>query len=181
MIDLIQSTIREGGIVLWALLLLAVTIYALVADLWICCARLRERLRAREWQLTPDTHGASQALDSRQLQSQFALFALQDCARIDRRLPFLGILIGAAPLLGLLGTVVGMLITFGGIADAPGVAPIDTVSIGISRALVTTQAGLIVAVPAAFLIAFLKRKADLLHGELERQLHEKTADAGTLT
>ncbi len=78
----------------------------------------------------------------------------------------------AAPLLGLLGTVAGMLITFSGMA-AGNQAPIDTISTGISKALVTTQAGLVIAIPAAFLLALLKRRTETTHLEMQRQLHAK--------
>lgn len=166
----IISTLREGGIVLWALLVLAVMIYALAAAVWWHCAVARRRVRAREWEET--TGGGA---DRRQIEREFAACELDEMAWVERRLPFLGVLIGAAPLLGLLGTVAGMLVTFGGMSMASGGAPIDTVSVGISKALVTTQAGLVIAVPAAFLLALLKRGAETTHRELQRQLHERLA------
>jgi biopolymer transport protein ExbB/TolQ len=166
----ITSTLREGGIVLWALLVLAVMIYALAAAVWWHCAASRRRVRDREWAVT-----AGEDVDRRQVEREFAACELDEMAWIERRLPFLGVLIGAAPLLGLLGTVAGMLVTFGGMSMASGGAPIDTVSAGISKALVTTQAGLVIAVPAAFLFALLKRAAETTHRELQRQLHERLA------
>ena len=75
-----------------------------------------------------------------------------------------------------MGTVAGMLISFDGLAGSAGGEPIDTISAGISRALVTTQAGLVIAVPAAFLLALLKRQSDSTHLELQRQLHERLAE-----
>ena len=92
-------------------------------------------------------------------------------AWVERRLPFLAILISSAPLLGLLGTVAGMLLTFSGMA-AGNQAPIDTISTGISKALITTQAGLVIAIPAAFLLALLKRQAETTHLAMQRKLHE---------
>ena len=163
----IISTLREGGIVLWALLVLAVMIYSLVVAVWWHCARSRRRVKARAWELT-----AGDGMSRRHIEREFAAFELDEMAWVERRLPFLGILVGAAPLLGLLGTVAGMLVTFGGMAMASG-APLDTVSTGISKALVTTQAGLVIAVPAAFLLALLKREAESTHRELRRQLHER--------
>lgn len=170
----IISTLREGGIVLWALLVLAVMIYGLAAAVWWHCAASRRRVRAREWAVT-----AGEGAGQRQIEREFASFELDEMALVERRLPFLGVLIGAAPLLGLLGTVAGMLVTFGGMAAAAGGAPIDTVSAGISKALVTTQAGLVIAVPAAFLFALLKREAETTHRELQRQLHERLAGRGS--
>ena len=111
--------------------------------------------------------------DNREVERSFATFELDEMAWIERRLPFLGVLIAAAPLLGLLGTVAGMLVTFGGMASGAGSAPIDVISGGISKALVTTQAGLVIAVPAAFIFALLKRQTESTHLELQRQLHEE--------
>ena len=96
-------------------------------------------------------------------------------ARVERRLPFLAVLISSAPLLGLLGTVAGMLVTFAGMA-AGNDAPIDTISSGISTALVTTEAGLVIAIPAAFILALLKRQTETTHLELQKQLHARLAE-----
>ena len=100
-------------------------------------------------------------------------------AWVERRLPFLAILVGAAPLLGLLGTVAGMLLTFSGMA-AGNQAPIDTISTGISKALITTQAGLVIAIPAAFLLALLKRSSESTHLEMQKQLHHRLAEGQNL-
>ena len=67
-----------------------------------------------------------------------------------------------------------MLVTFSGMA-AGSDAPIDTISTGISTALVTTQAGLVIAIPAAFLLALLKRQSETTHLKLQAQLHERLA------
>jgi biopolymer transport protein ExbB len=64
----------------------------------------------------------------------------------------------AAPLLGLLGTVTGMISTFK-LISVFGAGDAQSLSSGISEALVTTQFGLIVAIPALLLYAYLSRKA----------------------
>jgi biopolymer transport protein ExbB/TolQ len=162
----ILLTLREGGLTLWALLVLAVMIYSLVYGVWRHGKRTRARVEAGEWK----KGGGSM---SREVERRFSAFELDEMAWVERRLPFLGVLIGAAPLLGLLGTVAGMLVTFGGMASGAGSEPIDVISGGISKALVTTQAGLVIAVPAAFLFALLKRQTESTHLELQRQLHEE--------
>jgi biopolymer transport protein ExbB/TolQ len=68
-----------------------------------------------------------------------------------------------------------MLLTFSGMA-AGNEAPIDTISTGISTALVTTQAGLVIAIPAAFFLALLKRQSETTHLKLQAQLHEQLAE-----
>ena len=70
-----------------------------------------------------------------------------------------------------------MLVTFGGMASGASSEPIDVISGGISKALVTTQAGLVIAVPAAFLFALIKREAESANLELRRQLHEELKGA----
>lgn len=62
-----------------------------------------------------------------------------------------------APLLGLLGTVMGMIETFASLADADLFSTTGGIAGGISQALVTTQFGLIIAIPGIFLSRFLKK------------------------
>ena len=170
-------TLDEGGLTLWALLVLAVMIYSLVFAVWWHGLRTRRRVDAGEWKHVRTVGGGMpwqrRARDAREVERRFATFELEEVAWVERRLPFLGVLIAAAPLLGLLGTVAGMLVSFSGLATAGRSEPIDTISAGISRALVTTQAGLVIAVPAAFLLALLRRQAESTHLELQRQLHEE--------
>jgi len=93
-------------------------------------------------------------------------------------LPLLAVMTASAPLLGLLGTVAGMLQTFGGLAAAGQGEMSDMVSAWISKALVTTQAGLILAVPAVFLLAWLRWSTGKIHNDLRRRLHAALAGAG---
>jgi biopolymer transport protein ExbB len=91
-----------------------------------------------------------------------------ECMELLRRdVVVLAALTAVAPLLGLLGTVVGMIQTFDAVAAVGG----DTgtrVAAGISQALITTQFGLVVAVPGVFGLARLQRMlrgAHVLMGE----------------
>jgi biopolymer transport protein ExbB len=76
--------------------------------------------------------------------------------RINRRMMILNVLVTAAPLLGLLGTVLGMIKTFEGIAGSGVGRTGDMVASGISQALVTTEVGLLIAVPG-YVFAYLVR------------------------
>jgi biopolymer transport protein ExbB len=80
-------------------------------------------------------------------------------AKPDRRFPFAFVMIGAAPLIGLLGTVSGMFKTFSGMSVAAN-SPIDVISSGISEALITTQTGLVIGVPTYIVCAILKSRYD---------------------
>jgi biopolymer transport protein ExbB len=77
--------------------------------------------------------------------------------RLERWLPFIGLTAAIAPLLGLLGTVTGMINTFK-LITMFGTGDAKTLSSGISEALVTTECGLIVAVTALLIHAFLTRR-----------------------
>jgi biopolymer transport protein ExbB len=77
---------------------------------------------------------------------------------LDDHLALIGVLAAVAPLLGLLGTVGGMIDTFDilsifGTGNAKGMAG------GISEALITTQTGLLVAIPGLWMKGFLHRRA----------------------
>jgi biopolymer transport protein ExbB len=70
----------------------------------------------------------------------------------------LPILLGALPLLGLLGTVNGLLTTFRTLANAAVGNTVDFVSTGIADALVTTQLGMITLIPGLLLYTYLRRR-----------------------
>lgn len=75
---------------------------------------------------------------------------------VDRRLAFLNVLVVAAPLFGLLGTVSGMLLTFKAIGIG-GSSASDVIARGISEALVATQTGMMVAIPGLLMAYVAKR------------------------
>ncbi len=75
---------------------------------------------------------------------------------VDRRLAFLNIMVVSAPLFGLLGTVLGMLLTFKAIGVG-GSSTSDIIAMGISEALVATQTGMMVAIPGLLMAHVAKR------------------------
>jgi biopolymer transport protein ExbB len=87
--------------------------------------------------------------------------------KFNRALPFIAIGAASAPLLGLLGTVTGIINTFK-LITVFGSGDVKMLSSGISEALITTEFGLIVAIPSLLLHAFLSRKAKALLDKLER-------------
>ena len=87
---------------------------------------------------------------------------------LERYLTALGTIAAVAPLLGLLGTVLGMIDIFSafmgsGMANAPQLAG------GIAKALITTAAGLFVAIPAVFFHRYLMRRVDELVVGMEQE------------
>ena len=93
---------------------------------------------------------------------------LEQTPRLERSLALLGIFAAVAPLLGLLGTVVGMIDTFQSITLF-GAGDPRVMSDGISQALVTTQLGLSVAIPIVLLHSLLSSKSGRLLHTLEEQ------------
>ena len=91
------------------------------------------------------------------VQSRFDEVKAANIPPIETRIIFLSILVTVAPLMGLLGTVMGMLTTFKGLAMSSGQI-IDVVAQGISEALITTQTGLIIAIPGYILVYMLNRR-----------------------
>ncbi len=89
--------------------------------------------------------------------------------RLDRHLGTLAVLGGVAPLLGLLGTVTGMIHTFE-LVTLFGSGNERILSQGISEALVTTMSGLIIAVPVLLAHAFLSRRVRVIISELEQSI-----------
>jgi biopolymer transport protein ExbB len=87
--------------------------------------------------------------------------------KLNAWLPFIAVTASSAPLLGLLGTVTGMINTFKMITVF-GTGDAQTLSGGISEALITTEWGLIVAIPAVLLYAFLSRKAKGILDDMEK-------------
>ena len=73
---------------------------------------------------------------------------------------------GGAPFLGLFGTVTGLIAAFRSIAET-GSGGLDTVSGGISEALVTTVIGLFVAIPALWAYNFFMNRIDVMTIELD--------------
>lgn len=86
--------------------------------------------------------------------------------KLQRMLPFIAISASAAPLLGLLGTVTGIMNTFK-LITVFGTGDVKTLSSGISEALITTEYGLIVAIPSLLLHALLTRKAKSVTDDME--------------
>lgn len=92
----------------------------------------------------------------------------QVVAEMERYLNTLGTIAAVTPLLGLLGTVIGMIDVFGVIMDA-GVGNPGVLAGGISKALITTAAGLSVAIPALMFHRYLDSRVTKLTIAMEEQ------------
>jgi biopolymer transport protein ExbB len=93
---------------------------------------------------------------------------LKELPRLERFLPALNIMGAVAPLLGLLGTVTGMISTFQSITIY-GAGDPRMMSGGISEALITTMLGLAVAIPIMLVHTFLRRRLEHIIGDMEEK------------
>lgn len=132
MLTELQNIWVSGGVLMGPLLFTTVLIYATAFDLLIQVNNLHD-------------------VDPME-------FELDRMPYIARRTQFLQILVGSAPLIGLLGTVMGMLTTFGGLGSSHGGNSIDLVARGISEALITTETGLLIAIPALFMLMLINSR-----------------------
>lgn len=88
-------------------------------------------------------------------------------ASLSRGLPWLATTAAGAPMIGFLGTVIGMVKAFYGIAQAGNSATIDSFASGIYAALVTTVAGLLVGIVAMFAYNYLVARINKFMNRLE--------------
>lgn len=98
--------------------------------------------------------------------------------RTARQLPLLVTLAAAATLLGLLGTVAGMVSSFG-VVTLHGTGEPALLAKGISQALITTEAGLVVALPLLLMHSYLQSRADAASVVAHRKLLEISAMLGS--
>ncbi len=153
------SLLKAGGIMIVPILIASVVAVALILEVWWLLARSKSRFdELREWtgplpkgkrgdlfstllvwlHANPTARG-----DERQDYADLLLGA------VERRVSWLSTIAAIAPLLGLLGTVSGMIHNFALVAAVRPTDPLNQLSKGISEALVATGAGLVVAIIAA--------------------------------
>jgi len=157
----VHELIETGGPTMIAILALSVVLYSRCFKLLLGLRRMRPRLERvrRACADRPETIGRVQ-------EELRAGFRQQRIA--------LGSMIAAAPLLGLLGTVSGMVKTFDSLADRSG--SMEGLAQGISEVLVATQSGLLVALPALVLV-YLAHRQVLAHIAL-LNIGDRTAAEG---
>ncbi len=129
-----------GGMLMIVLFVLAIAIYWLAIDtLTSLPGGNREKQALLRRVTTPE---------------EVSVFEKEQLLFFKNRKTLLQILVTTAPLLGLLGTVTGMLATFQGLNASNG-NTFDLVAAGISEAMITTETGLVIAIPASFMVMFI--------------------------
>ena len=114
----------------------------------------------------------------KEISTHFDELRTTEVAPFERDLKVMRICVSAAPLLGLLGTVTGMLATFAALSTGSGGdKTMELVAGGISEALITTETGLVIALPGLFFQYQLARKLEMYRAFLA---HLETACMQTL-
>jgi biopolymer transport protein ExbB len=178
-VDYLQS----GGGVILPLIVISVWMWALIVRKWLEFYRLRSRERAAWeclercedrgfdppfWQARIlDTFRQYRARGKLPDRKVMARVRHSQEAEIERSVGAILVMAAVAPLLGLLGTVVGMIKTFDVISQF-GTGNARAMAAGISEALISTQTGLIVAVPGLVMGNLLRRRAEGIKGRMER-------------
>ncbi len=90
-----------------------------------------------------------------------------EVGRLESGLPFIATIAGGAPMIGFLGTVIGMVQAFMNLSQAGGSVDMALLSSGIYTAMITTVAGLVVGIPAYFGYNFLVAKIDKIVFQME--------------
>ena len=101
------------------------------------------------------------------VQSAIENVANLEVSRLETSLPFLATIAGGAPMIGFLGTVIGMVQTFMDMAAAGGTVDMSLLSGGMYVAMVTTVAGLVVGIPAYFGYNYLVAEIEKLVFRME--------------
>ena len=158
---------RAGGFLMYPLALLAFYLY--FSGFEICFRMARWNKICSRGELFGEAYAVflnDEFPDSKNgadIGKVFAHLRLVLMSGVERRLLSLKILSGVAPLIGLLGTVAGMMICISSAADSVSVAD------GISTALITTQAGLVAAIPAWIIAMFATSQTQKLLINLARR------------
>jgi biopolymer transport protein ExbB len=154
---------RQGGWIMLPLVITSLALWTMIVDRWREFSVLgKSDLDRKEAIALVSGNGVvpggrDQGLRARLLQIQQSL---------DARLAAIAVLAAVAPLLGLLGTVLGMIETFN-VISVFGTGNSRAMASGISIALITTQTGLLVAIPGMLMSNRLNRTAQRLRTSLE--------------
>lgn len=176
-----MTLIELGGWMMWPLLLVSVLALAIVVERGLALAgctvggkKYDQLLLAAESSGKLDEVAAQLARyepfadfanilverPQQRLEPRLRLAGEVAVARLEKHLSLLAMLARLAPLMGLLGTIFGMIRTFSSIAESSAAVDMGLLSGGIWQALITTAAGLIIAIPVMFCHSVFQGRAE---------------------
>ncbi|MCR4438588.1 MAG: MotA/TolQ/ExbB proton channel family protein [bacterium] len=104
------------------------------------------------------------------VQRAFELAALVEVPKLEKRTHYLSTIANVATLLGLLGTIFGLIVSFQAVAQAEAAQKAELLSVGISQAMNTTAFGLIVAIPCLLAYGYLQEKTNGIVDEINESV-----------
>jgi biopolymer transport protein ExbB len=174
----LKERVRQGGYIGYLILLLGIIGLLIVAYRYIWLGLVNRRIKCQLSSKEPSLNNPlgrlmATAAEVMQASSEVLIMRFEETINTEARrlnigLTTLTVFAAVAPLLGLLGTVTGMIETFQSIS-LYGTGDPKLMSGGISQALITTQLGLVVAIPLLLLHSFLHGKANGMVALLEEQ------------
>lgn len=186
--EAIRDLIERGGPVMWPLLALSLASVALIIEravYWISAHRpgraqwvldVADRLRAGDEAGVRAIIARDRSIYARVVRSILAAPRHDDLAvditeryrrEVERFATSLSTIITAAPLLGILGTVTGIIRSFDLLGQTRHIADIESVASGIAEALITTAFGLVIALVALFPFMIYRAQSDRLMGAID--------------
>ena len=191
------DVLLKGGPILWVILLLAIPVLAIVVERLLYFRRIatdEDKLFARVKTAVEKGHfdealaicdtveaplgGLIRAgIENRTLPEADLKEAVRDAAvkelpQIEHTIQAVNVIANISPLMGLLGTVSGIISSFNILGQFGAVSDPSVLAKGISEALLTTAAGIVIAVPSMVAYAWLSGKAKSVIGRLEAQAND---------
>ncbi|MDP2100540.1 MAG: MotA/TolQ/ExbB proton channel family protein [Methylobacter sp.] len=160
LLESLGSFLDTGGNVLWTILFASICLWTLIAERFIFFRLSYPQLKRvwlAQWNSREDRH------------THYALY-IRECiiseAKINmgRTLPIINMLVGLCPLLGLLGTVTGMIHVFD-VMSVTGTSNAKAMASGVSQATIPTMAGMVIAIGGLY---FSKRIEQRVSDETHR-------------
>ena len=174
----LEERIHQGGNTGYVIIALGIVAVLLSVERFITLTVVGSKVNSQVKNETPDpgnplgrvlqTHQDNQDVDTESLQLKLDEAILKEIPAINARIQFIKIISMVAPLLGLLGTVTGMILTFQAITLF-GTGDPKTMAGGISQALMTTVMGLCVAIPTVLLHAIVQSRSNSIQHILTEQ------------
>ena len=174
-----------GGWMMWPLALVSVMVTAIIIERFLlfssCPFPAGDFTERLEKAVEGDTASLLESLEKVALLKRFASIMANTHAnreaslriegeavvrKMEKHLSMLSILARLAPLMGLLGTVLGMISTFSEIANAQAGVNMNQLAGGIWQALITTAAGLVIAIPALFFLHHFQSRVNAVASAL---------------
>ncbi len=193
----IFSLIIKGGYVMYPIILCSIISLAIFLERWYVLRHsqvrvnrylwsIRRAVAQKDWESVVDISEKNPSPPSRiilagvrkhfqgltrEAREAMEDIAMQELPVYEKRLSTLSVVASISPLLGLLGTVTGMIKTFN-VISVVGVGKPAEMAGGISEALITTAAGLIVAIPTVLAHHYLSNLADKIINDIDRACTE---------